>query len=360
MSINMAVLLKGLIAAAGGLAAAFFTNALIRGAWYKNPFRAGLLVGCERCHSRLARIEHCPFLPWLFQRGPSRCCGTARSRRRAVVDVCCLVAAIMFAFAPPLHASGLAPSDSVRGLLFFLLHLGMVSCLMLIVFASEDDPGWGVPDFATNAGMGAGCLAGFVVPGISGLLPVSHLPHWLNGGLSSVVGMLVGIGLAEAARIFGFCATKRESMGVGVLTLMGFIGAFLGWKGAVLAFFAAPLLSLAAIPILLVLRSVWRRASIPRELNYVWQPAICGAIALYAKGYISVGGVVRIRSAYGQAAGCIALALLAALGAYGLWCHVLTRRGDGMAPPGEAQDPPADAEPADWQPRDSDDRVRYL
>lgn len=73
---------------------------------------------------------------------------------------------------------------------------------------------------------------------------------WWQGGaawqglLTSLVGMAFGGGLVWAIRIIGTHALEQEAMGFGDVTLMAMIGAFVGWQGALIAFFMAPFAAL--------------------------------------------------------------------------------------------------------------------
>ena len=59
-----------------------------------------------------------------------------------------------------------------------------------------------------------------------------------------MLGLFVGGGFTYAIRqVFTF-VFRREAMGFGDVTLMGMIGAFLGWQAAVLTFFLGPFLGL--------------------------------------------------------------------------------------------------------------------
>ena len=54
------------------------------------------------------------------------------------------------------------------------------------------------------------------------------------------LGLLVGAGLTQFFRKCAGFVFRREAMGFGDVTLMGMIGAFLGWQAAVLTFFLGP------------------------------------------------------------------------------------------------------------------------
>ena len=64
----------------------------------------------------------------------------------------------------------------------------------------------------------------------------------LSRASGSVSGLLVGAGLTQLVRKSCGFVFRREAMGFGDVTLMGMIGAFLGWQAAVLTFFIAPFL----------------------------------------------------------------------------------------------------------------------
>jgi prepilin signal peptidase PulO-like enzyme (type II secretory pathway) len=69
---------------------------------------------------------------------------------------------------------------------------------------------------------------------------------WGRGGpmwqalLSAWVGMAIAGGVVWLVRIVGTMALQQEAMGFGDVTLMGMIGAFLGWQPGLLIFFLAP------------------------------------------------------------------------------------------------------------------------
>jgi prepilin signal peptidase PulO-like enzyme (type II secretory pathway) len=69
---------------------------------------------------------------------------------------------------------------------------------------------------------------------------------WYAGGerwealLSSLLGLAFGAGLIWSVRIVAGHALGREAMGLGDVTLMAMIGAFVGWQSTFLIFFMAP------------------------------------------------------------------------------------------------------------------------
>ncbi|MGB7324375.1 MAG: A24 family peptidase [Rubripirellula sp.] len=94
--------------------------------------------------------------------------------------------------------------------------------------------------------------------------------HWL-GLFSSLVGLAAGGGAVWAIRIIASAAMNVEAMGFGDVTLMAMVGAFIGWQGAISAFFLAPF---AAIAIVLIQYVITRDPQVP------FGPYLCAGTAL--------------------------------------------------------------------------------
>jgi len=163
-------------------------------------------------------------------------------------------------------------SDNVRdmeetGVPHFWLHAaalhaaGLVFLCLLLAAARADWLRGVVPDGITWGGM----LGSLVM---SGLLPELHhagywedfyrrnvelfwlLPDWSGGGewkwgiAASLIGLAAGLGLGSGLRHGGRLFSGRDVLGGGDVKLLGFIGAFLGWKGACLALLGGSLLGI--------------------------------------------------------------------------------------------------------------------
>lgn len=98
---------------------------------------------------------------------------------------------------------------------------------------------------------------------------------WI-GLLTALVGLGVGGGVVWAIRIVGSAAMRREALGFGDVTLMAMIGAFIGWQGAVMSFFLAPI---AAIAIVLIYYIITRNSEIP------FGPYLCAGTLLTVMGW---------------------------------------------------------------------------
>ena len=144
---------------------------------------------------------------------------------------------------------------------------------------------------------------------VAGILAI--VGAWLVGtvrfrGLqSALVGMAVSGGIVWATRAGASRALGREAMGLGDVTLMAMVGAWLGWQACVLAFFLAafiglahglfqlvrhqeselpfgPSLCLAAAGVVVGWRPLWERAGIHFEQPGVLALVVGTAIALTA------------------------------------------------------------------------------
>ncbi len=94
-----------------------------------------------------------------------------------------------------------------------------------------------------------------------------------SGGLANAaVGLFVGATIIWAVRIIGRSALGVEAMGFGDVAALGVIGAFIGWQGAVVAFFVAPFFGL-------IFGFLRRFSNDAPEIPY--GPFLCGGAVLY-------------------------------------------------------------------------------
>lgn len=97
------------------------------------------------------------------------------------------------------------------------------------------------------------------------------------GGLhSALIGLAVSAGLVWAVREGASRALGREAMGLGDVTLMAMVGAWIGWQASVLAFFLAAFIGLAH-GLVQVLRH--------RETELPYGPSLCLASAAVIVGW---------------------------------------------------------------------------
>lgn len=233
--------------AVGTVIGSFLNVCIYRIPWEKSVIWPG--SRCPRCWNPIAAYDNIPIVSWLALRGECRNCGAPIAARYALVE---LLVGLLFA--------GLFVVDVVLGkrgpygyeiglpLATMLYHALLVALLVAAAFIDRDL--FIIPDSITVTGMILGIALGTIVPAIRPEPAASATHAW--GFWTGVIGLLVGGGLTEAVRRVGsFVATLiasvlsgrytyREAMGFGDVTLMAMVGAFMGWQGAILTFFAGP------------------------------------------------------------------------------------------------------------------------
>ncbi len=174
---------------------------------------------CVSCKKPIPWYDNIPFLSYIFLRSRCRFCKQKISFRYFAVE---LVSATAF--------------------LFLFMHFGFshrfwiysLLTFSLIVVTFIDLEFQIIPDSISIGGIFLGIMA-------SAFMPSLHNANaWKGSLLISVSGALTGAGLIYLTGILGKLAFKKESMGGGDVKLMAMLGAFLGWKMAILIFFLAP------------------------------------------------------------------------------------------------------------------------
>jgi len=188
---------------------------------------------CPRCKESIKFYDNIPLISFLLLRGKCRKCGEPISWRYPLVEL----------------MNGLFYVWIVRefwlGGESFLL---MAFCSSLIVITFIDFDFQIIPDTITLPGILLGVMIGpFFMSSLTEPLPfqLGHfIPHawpYLISFLNSVIGMLCG---ALPLLTIGWIWEKLrhvEAMGGGDVKLMGMVGSFLGWKGALLTIMAGAL-----------------------------------------------------------------------------------------------------------------------
>ncbi|MDD5477876.1 MAG: prepilin peptidase [Candidatus Omnitrophica bacterium] len=190
---------------------------------------------CPKCRKRIPGYDNIPLVSFILLGGRCRFCKEKISWRYPLVEL--LTAFLMVAL---FNHFGLSYN-------FFLF---MVMLWGLIIATFVDIPHRIIPDEVSVGGM----IIGFIMVSITGFtfgpLKFSFIPM-----LRSLLGIIIGGGIIYlTGAIFDlvyFKLLKRpaisgetESMGGGDVKLLAMIGAFMGWKMALLTFFLAPFLGI--------------------------------------------------------------------------------------------------------------------
>jgi leader peptidase (prepilin peptidase)/N-methyltransferase len=209
----------------GAVAGSFLNVCIVR-----MPHEKSVVVPrshCVHCRKTIPWHDNIPFISYLLLSGRCRFCKEKISFRYFLVEFITAVA-----FAGLYRYFGPTP--------FGLAYAVMVCGFIVATFVDFEHRI--IPDEVSVGGMFAGLILSLIFPQLH---HVSYGPafnavaHVKSLGFS-VLGVLAGGGMIYAMGILGDFLFKKESMGGGDVKLMAMVGAFLGWKLAVLTFFLAP------------------------------------------------------------------------------------------------------------------------
>jgi leader peptidase (prepilin peptidase)/N-methyltransferase len=201
---------------------------------------------CPRCKSGIKFYDNIPLISFLLLRGKCRNCGEPISWRYPLVE---LMNALFYVWIVSVFWIG--------GEAFIMMAL----CSSLIVITVIDYDHLIIPDRITLPGMLVGLtLAPFFMSPLGDPLPFhldSLLPHagpYLTGFLNSLIGLVLGGGPLLAIGWIWEKLRHVEAMGGGDVKLMGMVGSFLGWKGALLTIMLGALAGSVVGVLLIVLK----------------------------------------------------------------------------------------------------------
>ena len=233
---------------------------------YRMPWQKSVIwpnSRCPRCFAGIAGFDNIPIVSWFVLRGECRQCGLPISARYPLVEAFTgalfLGAYVLDMIAGPRGAFGQVPPSQSGG-----------RRLPLVCFWRCS---WPRHSLTRNSGSfptrspTRGCSPGLRLRPCgrqSGRCRSDASSHWAALGLG-VLGLVVGAGVTWAIRqVFSF-VFRREAIGMGDVTLMGMIGAYLGWQAAVLTFFLAAFLGLG--------HALWKLARYVKK-RLIGQPII--------------------------------------------------------------------------------------
>ncbi len=186
---------------------------------------------CPKCKKRIPGYDNIPFLSFLLLKGKCRYCKQKISLKYPLVELLTAIIFVLF--------------YSRYGLSYNFIFYLLFAC-GLIIATFVDIEHRIIPDEISVGGI----IIGFILSSVRGinLHPFSLNPKSM---LSSFAGIIIGGGIIYlTGLIFDLVYFKllkkapiqgeTESMGGGDVKLLAAIGAFLGWKRAVLTFFLAP------------------------------------------------------------------------------------------------------------------------
>jgi len=174
---------------------------------------------CVHCKKTIFWYDNIPLISFFLLKGKCRFCKEKISIRYVLIE---LLTALSFL--------GFYRYFGLQAILWPYL----VMLCGFIVATFVDIEHRIIPDEITLGGAVAGLLFSLLIP------ELHQTSNHLLGGLRSLIGILIGGGCIYAMGLIGDLIFKKESMGGGDVKFMAMVGAFLGWKLALLAFFIAP------------------------------------------------------------------------------------------------------------------------
>lgn len=209
----------GLVIVSGvvGLAVGSFLNVVI----LRLPKDESLAVPashCTSCGAELKWYHNVPVLSWLALRGKCAFCDAPISWQYPAVEIA--TAAIWGANVALYGPTG----EAARAIVLLTL---------LLAIAVTDAKFYIIPDELSLGGAVVGVA-------LAGALQAWSPPVEI-GLKASVIGAVVGSGVLWLVAVIGTWAFKKDAMGGGDIKMLAMIGAFLGWKGALLTIFLGAL-----------------------------------------------------------------------------------------------------------------------
>jgi len=235
--------------AIGTVVGSFLNVCIYRIPWQKSVIWPG--SRCPHCYSAIAPRDNIPIVSWFALRGECRSCGALISVRyplvEALVGFLFLGAYLIDVIAAP---RGLWGEISAFQLVAAAYHALFLALLVAATFIDYDL--MIIPDEIAITGIVLGIALGTLWPHVRPA-PSTATTHF-QGFWIGLVGLVVGGVLVLVVRqctAFVLAVLRllkltevREGMGLGDLTLLGMIGAFMGWQAVVLTFFLAPFFGL--------------------------------------------------------------------------------------------------------------------
>lgn len=178
------------------------------------------------CGQPIKWYDNIPIFSWLILRGRARCCGRRFSFRYPAIE---LVTALIFFACWKL----LPPTQAICGWV-----LG--SALLCATFIDLDS--FEIPDrFSVGLGV-VGLILSVAFPALHNQHHEIFVVASLRSATIALEGMFIGAGLVVWIAVIAYAVLKKDGMGFGDVKLVGGIGAFTGWQGAITAVFGGALL----------------------------------------------------------------------------------------------------------------------
>lgn len=192
------------------------------------------------CGKPIAWFDNIPIFSWLILRGKARCCGRSYGIRYPAVE---LLTALLFLGA----WTSFEPVKACVIMFFF-------ATLICATFVDFDH--MIIPDRFSIGGAVAGVILSAAVPALHGEAGEVFMLASLKSATTGLTGLLIGSAVVLWIALLAEVVLKKEAMGFGDVKLMGSIGAFCGWKGAVFSIFGGAVLGIVAFAVWMIVSRI--------------------------------------------------------------------------------------------------------
>ena len=174
---------------------------------------------CRECKHTIPWYDNIPLMSFILLGRKCRFCKAKISSQYFTVE---LLTGLLFLTLFVFYGT------SLKFFIYSVLFSGLVIVTFIDMKYKE------IPDRLNVPGIFIGIALSFAFPSLHGA------SSNVAGLVSSLEGALAGGGSIYALGVLGYIIFKKEAMGFGDVKLMAMIGAFIGWKFAILTFFLAP------------------------------------------------------------------------------------------------------------------------
>ncbi len=188
------------------------------------------------CGTPIAWYDNIPIFSWILRRGRARCCGARFSIRYPLVE----------ALTGGLFLAAWLNHSLLPGLVILFFIAWLIAPSFIDLDTME------IPDLFSIGGFVLGLFLSMLVPSLHGFGGDFFAADALRGLIASLLGAFVGSGLILWVALVAETLLRKEAMGFGDVKLMGAIGAFCGWQGAVFALFGGAVLGCIGFGLALV------------------------------------------------------------------------------------------------------------
>ncbi len=235
---------------------------------------------CPNCGTNIPWFQNFPVFTWLYQKGQARCCSFMVPIRYWLVEI---AVGLVFAYLAFLYSQDLDLISLIARLIFSWIMIAV----MVIDFETMI-----IPDRLSIGGALLGVLFCFIFPELNQMYSdPSWGLHFLSG-MHSCLGLLVGSAFLYWIGVVAQIAFGREALGEGDVKLLGCIGAFCGWQGAIFSIFGGAFLgTILLLPLMFIQKFLPRGDKNNSESEIQW-----GAEVPFGP-YLAISGIIYFAGA---------------------------------------------------------------